>query len=51
LANCEGSIITSARCETTRTGYGPEPNERSSRETETTAANLLPKMFLDGPDS
>jgi uncharacterized protein YbjT (DUF2867 family) len=26
-------------------------NERSSRETETTAANLLPKMFLDGPDS
>jgi hypothetical protein len=31
--NCAGSIVTSARCETTRTGYGPEPNEHSLRQT------------------
>jgi len=28
-----------------RTGYGPEPNEHSLRQTETTAANLSPKML------
>ena len=28
-----------------KTGYGPEPNEHSLRQTETTAANLSPQML------